>query len=69
MWDELLQLVASVQQHQSAMANVEVKAARGVTPQRLYRPHSAFASHLRTALQVQDPLRLLLVDLDEWYAV
>jgi Putative DNA-binding domain len=44
-WDELLQLVASVQQHQSAMGNVEVKAARGVTPQRLYEPLSAFANH------------------------
>jgi hypothetical protein len=36
--DELLQLIANVQQHQSEMGVVEVKAVRCGTPQRLYGP-------------------------------
>jgi ATP-dependent DNA helicase RecG len=42
--DELQQLIADMQQHQSELANVEVKAARGGTPRRLYESLSAFAN-------------------------
>jgi ATP-dependent DNA helicase RecG len=42
--DELRQLIAAVQYHQSELASVEVKAARGGTPRRLYETLSAFAS-------------------------
>jgi ATP-dependent DNA helicase RecG len=42
--DELRQLIADVQQRQSELANVEVKAARGGTPKRLYESLSAFAN-------------------------
>jgi ATP-dependent DNA helicase RecG len=42
--DELRQLIADVQQHQSELANVEVKAARDGTPRRLYESLSAFAN-------------------------
>jgi ATP-dependent DNA helicase RecG len=42
--DELRQLIADVQYHQSELASVEVKAARGGTPRRLYEPLSAFAN-------------------------
>jgi hypothetical protein len=41
--DELRQLVADVQRRQSELDSVEVKAARGGTPKRLYEPLSAFA--------------------------
>ena len=44
--DELLQLIASVEQHQSEMGDVEVNVARGGTPQRLYEPLSAFANRV-----------------------
>jgi ATP-dependent DNA helicase RecG len=43
--DDLLRLVGDVQSRQSELNNVEVKAARGGTPQRLYEPLSAFANH------------------------
>jgi ATP-dependent DNA helicase RecG len=42
--DELRQLIADVQRRQSELDNVEVKAARGGTPRRLYEPLSAFAN-------------------------
>jgi hypothetical protein len=42
--EELQQLIAHVQKHQIEMANVEVKAARGGTPRRLYEPLSAFSN-------------------------
>jgi ATP-dependent DNA helicase RecG len=42
--DELRQLIADVQYHQSELASVEVKAARGGTPRRLYETLSAFAN-------------------------
>jgi ATP-dependent DNA helicase RecG len=42
--EELEQLVAEVQRRQTELNNVEVKAARGGTPQRLYEPLSAFAN-------------------------
>jgi ATP-dependent DNA helicase RecG len=42
--DELRQLIADVQYHQRELASVEVKAARGGTPRRLYEPLSAFAN-------------------------
>jgi ATP-dependent DNA helicase RecG len=42
--DDLQQLVAEVQRRQSELNNVEVKAARGGTPQRLYESLSAFAN-------------------------
>jgi len=41
--DELLELVAEVQKHQSKLEAVEVKSARGGTPQRLYELLSALA--------------------------
>jgi ATP-dependent DNA helicase RecG len=42
--EELRQLVADVQRRRSELDNVEVKAARGGTPRRLYDPLSAFAN-------------------------
>lgn len=42
--EELLQLIADVQQLQSELDEVEVKAAHGGTPQRLYEGLSAFAN-------------------------
>lgn len=42
--DELRQLIADVQYHQSELASVEVKAARGGTPRRLCESLSAFAN-------------------------
>jgi ATP-dependent DNA helicase RecG len=42
--DEVRQLIADVQKRQSELASVEVKAARGGTPRRLYEPFSAFAN-------------------------
>jgi ATP-dependent DNA helicase RecG len=42
--EELRQLVADVQRRRSELDNVEVKAARGGTPQRLYESLSAFAN-------------------------
>ncbi len=42
--DELRQIVADVQRRQSELDNVEVKAARGGTPRRLYEPLSASAN-------------------------
>src|SRR5438477_10898304 len=42
--EELLRLVADVQQQQNELSNLEVKAARGGTPQRLYESLSAFAN-------------------------
>lgn len=42
--EELRQLVAEVQKRRSELDNVEVKAARGGTPRRLYEPLSAFAN-------------------------
>ncbi|HXH13699.1 MAG TPA: ATP-binding protein [Alphaproteobacteria bacterium] len=42
--DELKQLIADVQNRQSELANVEVKAARSGTPRRLYESLSAFAN-------------------------
>lgn len=42
--DELQRLVADVRDKQSELNNVEVKAARGGTPQRLYESLSAFAN-------------------------
>jgi len=42
--DELLELVAEVQKHQSELEAVEVKSARGGTPQRLYESLSALAN-------------------------
>jgi ATP-dependent DNA helicase RecG len=42
--DELRQLMADVQYHQSELASVEVKAARGGTPRRLHEALSAFAN-------------------------
>ena len=42
--EELRQLVADVQRRRSELDNVEVKAARGGTPKRLYESLSAFAN-------------------------
>jgi ATP-dependent DNA helicase RecG len=42
--EELLELIADVQQLQSELDDVEVKSAQGGTPQRLYEPLSAFAN-------------------------
>ena len=42
--NELRQLIAEVQKRQSEFDHVEVKAARGGTPRRLYEPLSAFAN-------------------------
>src|SRR5438874_2412128 len=42
--EEVRQLIADVQKRQSELASVEVKAARGGTPRRLYEPLSAFAN-------------------------
>jgi ATP-dependent DNA helicase RecG len=42
--EDLQQLVAEVQRLQSELNNVEVKVARGGTPQRLYESLSAFAN-------------------------
>jgi ATP-dependent DNA helicase RecG len=42
--EELRQLVADVQRRRSELDNVEVKAARGGTPRRLYEALSAFAN-------------------------
>ncbi|MGH8760268.1 MAG: ATP-binding protein [Burkholderiales bacterium] len=42
--EELLQLIAEVQQLQSELNDVEIKTAQGGTPQRLHEPLSAFAN-------------------------
>lgn len=42
--EELLALIAEVQDPQSELADVEAKAARAGTPQRLFEPLSAFAN-------------------------
>ncbi|MCF6289582.1 MAG: putative DNA binding domain-containing protein [Desulfobacterales bacterium] len=42
--EELHQLIASVQRQQTELDNLEVKAARGGTPRRLFEPLSAFAN-------------------------
>jgi ATP-dependent DNA helicase RecG len=42
--NELKQLIAEVQKRQSEFDHLEVKAARGGTPKRLYEPLSAFAN-------------------------
>ena len=42
--EELRQLIQEVQRRQSETDHVEVKAARGGTPRRLYEPVSAFAN-------------------------
>jgi len=42
--NELQQLITEVQNRQSEFDHVEVKAARGGTPRRLYEPLSAFAN-------------------------
>jgi ATP-dependent DNA helicase RecG len=55
--DELRQIIADVQRRPSELNNLEVKAARGGTPRRLYEPLSAFAN--RTGSGV------LLLGLDE----
>ena len=39
--DEVSELVAEVQKHQSELEAVKVKSARGGTPQQLYEPLSA----------------------------
>jgi ATP-dependent DNA helicase RecG len=44
MLEELRQLVADVQRRRSELDNVEVKAAHGGTPRRLYEAMSAFAN-------------------------
>ncbi|MBM4308654.1 MAG: ATP-binding protein [Deltaproteobacteria bacterium] len=42
--EELFELIAEVQQHQSELDDVEVKSARGGTPKRLFESLSAFAN-------------------------
>ena len=42
--EELLELIAEVQQHQSELDDVGVKSARGGTPKRLFEPLSAFTN-------------------------
>jgi len=42
--EELLALIAEVQDPQSELTDVEVKTARRGTPQHLYRPLSALAN-------------------------
>lgn len=42
--EELHQLISSVQRQQTELDNLEVKAARGGTPRRLFEPLSAFAN-------------------------
>ena len=42
--NELKQLISEVQRRQSEFDHVEVKAARGGTPNRLHEPLSAFAN-------------------------
>jgi ATP-dependent DNA helicase RecG len=42
--DELIQIIAEVQKHKSEFDEVEVKAARGGTPRRLFAPLSAFSN-------------------------
>ena len=42
--DELLQLIADVQQHKSETDSIEIKTAQGGVPKRLYEPLSAFAN-------------------------
>jgi ATP-dependent DNA helicase RecG len=42
--EEMRQLIADGQKRQSELASVEVKAARGGTPRRLYEPLAAFAN-------------------------
>ncbi len=43
--DEVLQVIADVQQHKSETGDVEAKTARGGTPKRSYEALSAFANH------------------------
>ena len=43
--EELFELIAEVQRHQSELDDVEVKSARGGTPKRLFEPLSAFSNH------------------------
>jgi ATP-dependent DNA helicase RecG len=42
--EELLELIAEVQRHQTELDDVEVKAAKGGTPRRIYETLSAFAN-------------------------
>src|SRR5947209_1572541 len=42
--EELLDLVAAVREHPSELSNLEVKAAKGGTPKRLFEAMSAFAN-------------------------
>jgi len=42
--EELLQLIALVQRQQTELDNLEVKAARGGTPRRLFEALAAFAN-------------------------
>jgi ATP-dependent DNA helicase RecG len=44
--DELLEIIAEVHRHQSELDDVDVKSARGGTPQRVYEPLSAFANRV-----------------------